>query len=269
MPSRPVVHHALERIIEMREGIVHAWIYDRAPLDAYLAIDSSRETAPLLLHSLMVVLNRLLLLQNRFHIHAAAVGFRGFTSLFVGAKGSGKSTISLMLGRAGATVFSEDHVMLRRHEGRFLVSGCDGNMHLTRKTEEHYFEEPVAGRLIESAGVTKKQIDMKSLIDCRPYEETEVTALFFSRLADRFALRRITPEDAVGRMLAPLIERHRFADDKDQESFLDFFVQLVESCDAWELSLSPDLNDLSRLADFLSEQSAARTASASELAGVE
>jgi hypothetical protein len=253
LPSRPVVHHPLERIIEMHEGIVHAWIYERTPLEAYLAVDVDRETRPLLLHALMVVLNKLLALEQRYHLHAAAAGFGGSTSLFLGGKGSGKSTISLAAGRAGATVFSEDHVMLRRHEGRFLVSGCDGNMNLTRKTEEHFFERPIEGLLIESASVAKKQIEMESVVRCRPYHESEVAALFFPRLGDVFAIRSLTPEEAVARILAPLVERHRFADQDDEKRFLDVFVELVESCDSWELSLSRDLSELSRLVSFLAD----------------
>jgi hypothetical protein len=49
----------------------------------------------------MVVLNELLSLDHRYHVHAAAAAVGGITSLFVGAKGSGESTITLVLGKAG------------------------------------------------------------------------------------------------------------------------------------------------------------------------
>jgi hypothetical protein len=266
LPSRPVVWRPLERLLEIHDGIVHLWIRDsgaiagaaplpgdrpRSPREAWLAIDREAETRPLLLHSLMVVLNKMLSLDGRYHLHAAAAELAGMTSLFVGGKGSGKSTISLTLGRAGATLFSEDHVMLRCRDRRFLVSGCDGKMHLTEKSERHFFERPLDGRMVESAGVAKKQIDMASVFDCRPHVETEVRSLFFPLVAERFEIRALAKEEAAARLLAPLLERHRFVDDADQAAFLEVFAGLAESCDTWEVSLSPDLGDLERLVEFL------------------
>ena len=165
----------------------------------------------------------------------------GDTSLFVGAKGSGKSTITLVLGKAGATVFSEDHVMLRHAGDRFLVSGCDGKMHLTERSERHFFDRPLDGRMVESAGVAKKQIDMSTIFDCRPYLETEVRNLFFPRVGERFEIRTLAKEEAAARLLEPVLERHRFVDDAEQAAFLDLFARLVESCDTWEVDLSRDL----------------------------
>ena len=248
LPSRPVVSRPLERLVEIHDGIAHLWVRER---EAWLAIDREAETRPLLLHSLMVVLNKMLSLDGRYHLHAAAAEVAGMTSLFVGGKGSGKSTISLTLGRAGATLFSEDHVMLRRCDRRFLVSGCDGKMHLTEKSERHFFDRPLEGRMVDSAGVAKKQIDMASVFDCRPHVETEVRALFFPVVAERFEIRPLAKEEAAARLLQPLLERHRFVDDADQAAFLEVFAGLAESCDTWEVSLSPDLRDLERLVDFL------------------
>jgi hypothetical protein len=205
----------------------------------------------------MVVLNKLLSLDGRYHLHAAAAAIAGATSLFVGAKGSGKSTITLVVGKAGATVFSEDHVMLRRAGDRFLVSGCDGKMHLTEKSERHFFDRALAGRMVESAGVAKKQIDMSTIFDCRPYLETEVTNLFFPRVADRFEVRPLAKEEAAARLLEPILERHRFIDDAEQAAFLDLFARLVESCDTWEVDLSRDLTELDRLVEFLAARGAA------------
>lgn len=258
VPVRSIVDHRLEGVVEIHEGIVHAWISDRPRLEAYLLIDRDRQTQELLLHSLMVVLNKIFARQDRYHVHAAAVGCGGATSIFVGGTGSGKSTISLALGRAGATVFSEDHVFVRGAVGRFFVSGCDGDMHLTAATERHFFDGPLNGRVVRRAGgIDKRQIDMASVVQCRPYLETEIGSLFFSKVGDRFEIRPLAKEEAVARMLEPLVGRHRFSDRQELEQFLEFFSNLVESCAVWDLSLSQDLGDLPRLAEFLAGHDAA------------
>ena len=112
-------------------------------------------------------------------------------------------------------------------------------MHLTEKSERHFFDRPLAGRMVESAGVAKKQIDMSTIFDCRPYLETEVRNLFFPRVGERFEIRTLAKEEAAARLLEPVLERHRFVDDAEQAAFLDLFARLVESCDTWEVDLSP------------------------------
>jgi hypothetical protein len=263
VPGQALVRRPLERLVEIHDGIAHLWIRSGGAeadfaREGFLAIDRDAESRPLLLHSLMVVLNKLLALDGRYHLHAAAAAVDGATSLFVGAKGSGKSTITLVLGKAGATVFSEDHVMLRSAGDRFLVSGCDGKMHLTEKSERHFFDRSLPGRMVESAGVAKKQIDMSTIFDCRPYVETEVVNLFFPQVGDRFDVRALAKEEAAARLLEPVLERHRFVDDAEQAAFLDLFAKLVESCETWEVDLSRDLAELDRLVEFLRERGAAR-----------
>ena len=251
LPCRPIVRRPLERLLEVHEGVGHAWIDGgRSPVEAFVAIEPGAPR-PLLLHSLMVVINRLLSAQHRYHVHAAAAGFGGSAALFIGGKGAGKSTISLGLGRAGATVFSEDHVMLRQAGGHFLVAGCDGTMHLTEISERHFFETPVDGAVVQSAGVAKKQVDMARFVHSRPHEEVPVTALFFPHVGTAFSIRALPKEEAVARLLAPITERHRFVNDADQAEFLSVFCQFVERYPTWDLTLSRELRDLSRLADFL------------------
>ena len=141
--------------------------------------------------------------------------------------------------------------MLRHAGDRFLVSGCDGKMHLTEASERHFFDRSLEGRWIESAGVAKKQIDMAAIFDCRPYVETEVGNLFFPRVGEHFEIRALAKEEAAARLLKPVLERHRFVDDAKQAGFLDVFARLVESRDTWEVDLSRDLREDDRLVDFL------------------
>ncbi len=212
LPNQPIVERPLEELTEVHEGIAHGWLYlRRRPVEVFIAIDERRSSRPLLLHSLMVVLNKLFSLQGLYHLHAAAIGFEGSTSLFVGGKGAGKSTISLALGRAGARVYSEDHIMLRDSQQGFRVSGCDGNLRLTEKSESFFFDEPLAGREVVGGGMLKKEVDMRSLVDCSPFTESRVDRLFFPSVGDRFEIAPMAPEEAVGLLLEPVLERHRFA----------------------------------------------------------
>ena len=127
-------------------------------------------------------------------------------------------------------------------------------MQLTEKSERHFFDRLLPGRMVESAGVAKKQIDMSSIFDCRPYLETEVRNLFFPRVGERFEIRALAKEEAAARLLEPVLERHRFVDDAEQAAFLDLFARLAESCDTWEVDLSRDLAELDRLVEFLKER---------------
>ena len=101
---------------------------------------------------------------------------------------------------------------------------------------------------------------MSSIFDCRPFVETEVRNLFFPRVGERFEVRALAKAEAAARLLEPVLERHRFADDAEQAAFLDLFVRLVESCDTWEVDLSRDLAELDRLVELLKERGAAREA---------
>ena len=90
---------------------------------------------------------------------------RRHTSLFLGGKGAGKSTLCLALARAGATVLGEDHVLVRRAatawSGGFVVSGCDANMRLTAQTEEALLPQPPNGRKAWFGGVLKREFDLR------------------------------------------------------------------------------------------------------------
>lgn len=251
LPSRPLIVRPLESLVEIHEGVAHSWLYlERTPVEIFIALDLERSSRQLLLHSLMVVLNKLFSLQGRYHLHAAAIGFAGETALFFGGKGAGKSTISVALGRAGGTVYSEDHIMLREDGGGFQVSGCDGNLRLTEKSEAHFFDQPLEGRIVEGQGMVKKEVEMRTILKSSPFVESRVERLFFPFVGEHFEVSPLSAEEAIGLLLEPVLERHRFTDE-DETVFLDVFKRLVETTETWRLSLSRDLDELSKLANFL------------------
>ena len=206
----------------------------------------------LLVHSLMIVFYRTLLELDCLHLHAAAARLDGRTSLFLGGKGAGKSTLCLALGQAGATILGEDHVLVRRAGAGYVVSGCDANMRLTSKTETELLSAPPPdGRKAFFGGVLKREFDLReTTLDVRPFEDVPPDRIFFPRVGDRVAIERIPRAEAVVRILGSIHDRHAIATASDARRLLDYVGGLVDSLEAYDLQLSPDLADLGAVVDF-------------------
>jgi hypothetical protein len=201
----------------------------------------------------MVVVNKILFLMDHVVLHAAAVRIGNSVHVFVGEKGAGKSTLCLGLARAGGTVLGEDHVILRRAESGYLVSGGDERSRLTERTEQHFFPQrlPVPAR--DFAGTPKKEIRMGDFFSSRAYEDFPAHALHFPRVGSRFALDPLKPQAALLRLLRYTSHLQRFASPADQDRFLDFLTGFVGTVATYEVELSPDLGDLDHLARALSD----------------
>jgi hypothetical protein len=201
----------------------------------------------------MVVINKILFLMDHVVLHAAAVRVQDAVHVFVGEKGAGKSTICLGLARAGGTVLGEDHVILRREESGYLVSGGDERSRLTEGTERHFFPDllPVPAR--DFAGTPKKEIRMGDFFSSRAYEDFRAHALHFPRVGSRFARHPLKPQAALLRLMKYTSHLQRFASGADQARFLDFLAGFVGTVTTSEVELSPDLADLELLARTLSD----------------
>lgn len=198
-----------------------------------------------------VVLNKILSLMDYVVLHAAAIRVRDSVHVFVGEKGAGKSTICLGLARAGGTVLGEDHVILRRAGSGYLVSGGDERSRLTERTERYFFPQSLPVVAQDFAGTPKKEIRMGDFFPSRPYEDFPVHALLFPRVGNRFALLPLKPQAALLRLMKYTSHMQRFASAADQDRFLDFLNGFVATVATHEVELSPDLDDLERLARAL------------------
>ena len=198
-----------------------------------------------------VVLNKVLYLMDHVVVHAAAVRLRDTVHVFVGEKGAGKSTICLGLARAGGTVLGEDHVILRRTEHGYLVSGGDERSRLTERTERHFFPASLPVPARDFAGTPKKEIRMGDFFSSRPYEDFPAHRLHFPRVGSKFALHPLAPQAALLRLMKSTSHFQRFASGSDQARFLDFLAGFIGTVGADEVELSPDLGDLDRLAQAL------------------
>ena len=275
-PFTPVVRRDLEGITEIHHRAASAFVLRPrrpGPIEVVLPIrpDSAASATALtattpdqmLVHSLMIVFYRMLLELGRLHLHAAAVHWNGETSLFLGGKGAGKSTLCLALARAGATVLGEDHVLVRRGASGFEVSGCDANMRLTAQTEAALMPQPPAGRKAWFGGVLKREFDLRQTgLDVRPFVDFVPRRIFFPWVGTRVAIEPMPRAMAMARILDAIHDRHAIAGADDARRLLDYLGAFVDSLEAYQLELSPRLSDLDAVVDFVAGGPSGRTRAA-------
>ncbi len=255
-PSQPLINRSLEDTIEIHRDAACCLVRrSGAGVKIAIPVISASHQYSHLLHCVMVVLYRALFALESLPLHSAAIQFGDSANLFIGDKGTGKSTISLSLGLAGGRVLGEDHILLRRAAGRFLVSGCDGKGRLTAKTEDHFFAKPLPTVPQDVAGIWKKEIDLADHVCSAPFEDVPVARIFFLRVGKELRIRTMKGAEALLKMLGLMRERQRFVGAADRKSFLDFFGDFLRSAEIWDLELSPDLHDLDELAAFVKGRS--------------
>ena len=203
-------------------------------------------------HYLLVVLNSILRRLGAVRLHAAALRWRERTHLFVGSKGAGKTTLSLSLGRAGATVLAEDQVLVRRlPDSSFRVSGGDGRMRLTAPTESHFVGQLDDVAPQDFAGTPKKEIELSRLVTACPFVDQPLECIYFPSVGTELRLEPMSARAVIQRLLADLLPIHRFASDEDRLGFFDSLLELVSGLRRYRLTLSPRLEELGRLEDLL------------------
>ena len=209
---------------------------------------------------LTVVLHKVLFLLGRVVLHAAAVRLAGRVSLFLGDKGAGKTTSSLRLGRAGATVLGEDHVILRKSSDGFRVSGCDERSRLDAKTERYFFPELLSTVPCDFAGTLKKEVPARQVFDSQPYTDHRPDLVFFTRVGTAFSITPLPRQAAVLRLMRAAGKLQRFVNPLDSGAFLDMLLDFSQTVRPYELELSPDLQELDHLVQFLQPEALAAPA---------
>lgn len=202
---------------------------------------------------LAVVLHKILFLLDRVVLHAAAVRIAGRVAIFIGDRGAGKTTTALALSRAGGTVLSEDHLILRRAGDGFLVSGCDERWRVDERTERHFFESPLPVEPSDYAGRMKKEVVVRPGVESLPYSDERPTQLFFLRAGSHFEVRPLARGVTVLRLMEAAGRLQRFVDADDRKRFLAMLSDFVPTITPWAMERSDNLADLEQLVDFMRE----------------
>jgi hypothetical protein len=189
-------------------------------------------------------------------LHAAAIRFAGRVASFSATAARGKSTIALRLARAGGTVLGEDHLILRRGDGGFFVSGCDERSRLEPKTERYFFDHPLPVEPIDVDGRSKKEMPAHALFCSQPYTDERADLLFFARPAGVFKIERLSRRRALLELMSAAGRMQRFADPTDRGRFLGLASEFVTTVTPHALALSEDLRELDRLVRFLEDGAA-------------
>jgi hypothetical protein len=218
------------------------------PAQARLLVRPRTQAAAYVDHYVAMNIRALLRVWHRLQLHGAAVVMGDRTSVFLGDKGAGKTTIALALGHAGAIVLADDQLMLRSDGDHVSISGVDGRLRVTASTERHFFAAPLATEARDFAGTLKKEVSLGDHVNAQPGVDHAPDALYFPRVGGRLEVTRISRADALRRVLAPLAPLHRFAGANDQQEFVRMVTAFVSSVDVFDLTLSTDLDDLRQLA---------------------
>lgn len=199
-----------------------------------------------------VVFHKLLLLLGRLYLHAGAVRVGETASAFIGDKGSGKSTVCLWLGRAGATILSDDHIAIRQRDGIFYASGSELVARVTAETEAALFPHALAEEARDFGGMLKKEFAVGEWFLALPYQDVPLRRVFFPRVGSHWQLNSIPTQKLTARLLETTRKSHRLANKEDYARHLNYFSALARAVEGFDLELSPDLNELERLDALLS-----------------
>jgi hypothetical protein len=259
VPPDGIVVRRLKRASEVHTEAISLLIDHRArPVHASLVVRRLAIPEYELAVHLSVVYAKLLALIGYVRLHASATTLGRGAYVFVGTKGSGKSTITLTLGRAGGTVLGDDKVVVRRAAGRLVASGCDEKIRVTANTERYLFPEPLEIPTILSGGVPKKELRTADLFPSLAYHEEPVEAILFPRVAGSFELIPMSRQRAVLALLEDTRRLQRFGGALDFEHYLELLGNLLDGVPTYHLLLDPGLEGLDRLADVLARETAQR-----------
>jgi hypothetical protein len=167
-------------------------------------------------------LDQLLLMYALAHrkgalVHASGVVFHGRGYMFSGRSGAGKSTLSRIFALKGHNVLSDDRVVVRRIDEHFRLFGT-----------------PWSGE----AGIAQNK-------------DTALCGIFFIRHASENAIRKITPTEAMERLM-PVTSIPWF-DKTAMLSILSFCEEVVSDIPSYEFSFRPEAEAVDLFETFVQE----------------
>lgn len=149
-------------------------------------------------------------------IHSSGVAFRGRGYMFTGRSGAGKSTLSRIFAAKGFEVVSDDRVVVRKIGDDFRLFGT-----------------PWAGE----AGIAENK-------------DHVLHGIFFIRHGPEHAIRKITPSEAVERLVT--VTSIPWFDERVMTDILSFSEDVALHVPVYELSFKPDIGVVDFVEEFIS-----------------
>jgi hypothetical protein len=185
-----------------------------------------------------------------YHLHAAAVERRGAGLLITGDTGAGKSTLTVLLARAGWGFLSDDAVLLRLAAGGVEARALPTPFHVDPALSASLPELAALGAAAPYNGGPKRELDPEQLYgrEFRPTVEPRV--LLFPRVHRRAVpppaqqvgpgiwLRQVSPGQAVAELIraSALV----LLDERAAAGHLESLRRLALSCAGFRLYHGPE-----------------------------
>ncbi len=187
--------------------------------------------------------------QGLYGLHAGGVCRDGRALLLPGTRGSGKSTLTLALVRAGFGFLGDDTLFLARRPKGLKILAFPDELDLTDQTVAFFPE--LAPLLVPSrpAGWRKRQLRAERTYDTEVVWECEPALLVFPQVAGvRESRLAPMPKDEALLELAPNV---LLTDPESSQAHFDALAELVERSDCWRLETGTDLDEAVRLLEAL------------------
>ncbi|MCX6020383.1 MAG: hypothetical protein NTZ05_01385 [Chloroflexi bacterium] len=200
----------------------------------------------LLSHPLFTIpLTEMLKRRGVYSLHAGGVALNGRSLLLPGAGGSGKTTLTLALLRAGWDLLGDDTALLHPEPEGLRVRAFPDEADVTDATAAMFPElRHLAGRP-RAEGWPKHSIPADSIAQTTVAWETRPAALIFPHIArtNRSVLHPLSAMEA----LVELVPNVLLTDSRSSQAHLDALATLVRSVACYRLDTGLDFAEVSGL----------------------
>ncbi len=192
-----------------------------------------------------ILLLELLKRRGLYGIHAAGLSLRGNCLVFPGAAGSGKSTLTLALLRAGFGFLADDLIFLTSGPGGLRARAFPEEVGVTAETARFFPELHSLLNRRKRPGWPKQEVSLKQVYGVDTVWESQPKALIFPRVAnsDHSLLEPMEQGDA----LLELAPNVLLTEPRSSQAHFDILAQLVKETECYRLETGRDLEALPAL----------------------
>lgn len=206
-------------------------------------LESEKDNLWLLSHPMVTLpLIELLKRHGMYNVHAAGLSINGRAILFPGTSGSGKSTVSIALSRAGFGFLADDTVFLRSDQDGLRVLSFPDEIDVTDDTVEFFPELHYLSELPKAPGWPKRSVWAEQVLGAEFISDSKPAFLVFPRIAHeaRSILKPMDPNEALLELVSNIILTEAIS----SQAHLDILAQLVRESECYRLETGWDFADL-------------------------